>query len=107
MKVILPQTAVDTLNEIISENKDKPKKIRIYFAGFGCSGASFGIALDEQNESDVEYNIDGLHFIMNKDEYDQYGDVTITDTGYGFVISVKNMPQGEGNCGGGCSGCSC
>ncbi len=66
MKVILPQTAIDTLNEIISENKDKPKSIRIYFAGFGCSGASFGIALDEQNESDAEYNIDGLHFIMNQ-----------------------------------------
>ncbi|MGL5312100.1 MAG: iron-sulfur cluster biosynthesis family protein [Peptostreptococcaceae bacterium] len=106
MRVTLPQTAIDTLKDIISENNDKPKTIRVYFAGFGCSGASFGIALDEKKESDVKYTTDGLDFIMDKDEYNQYGDVIITDTGYGFVISVENMPEGGGHCGGGCSGCN-
>ena len=66
MKVTLPQTAIDTLNKIISENNDKPSSIRIYFAGFGCSGPSFGLALDEQNSSDVTFDTDGLHFIIDK-----------------------------------------
>ena len=105
MKVTLPQTAKDTLNKIISENQDKPTSIRIYFAGFGCSGPSFGLALDEQNSSDVTYSLDGLNFIMDQAEYAQYGDVTIEDTGYGFRVVVENMPEGGGGfigCGGGC-----
>ena len=107
MKVTLPQTAIDTLNKIISENNDKPSSIRIYFTGFGCSGPSFGLALDEQNSSDVTFDTDGLHFIMDQAEFAQYGDVTIEDTGYGFRIVVENMPEGGGGCGGGCSGCDC
>ncbi len=31
MKVTLPQTAVDTLKD----NQDRPKNIRVYFAGVG------------------------------------------------------------------------
>lgn len=48
MKVNLPQSAIDLLKSIIEKNKDKPNKIRIYFAGFGCSGAIFNLALDEK-----------------------------------------------------------
>ncbi len=106
MKVTLPQTAKDTLNKIISENQDKPASIRIYFAGFACSGPSFGLALDEQNSSDVTYSLDGLNFIMDQAEYAQYGDVTIEDTGYGFRVVVENMPEG-GGCGGCGGGCDC
>ncbi|MBP3916488.1 MAG: Fe-S cluster assembly protein HesB [Clostridium sp.] len=97
MKVTLPQTAKDTLNEIISENQEKSTSIRIFFAGFDCSGPSFGLALDEQNSSDVTYSLDGLNFIMDQAEYAKYGDVTIEDTGYGFRVVVENMP--EGGCG--------
>lgn len=35
MKVTLPQTAVDTLKDILKDNKDRPKNIRVYFAGVG------------------------------------------------------------------------
>ena len=97
LKVTLPQTAKDTLNEIISENQEKSTSIRIFFAGFDCSGPSFGLALDEQNSSDVTYSLDGLNFIMDQAEYAKYGDVTIEDTGYGFRVVVENMP--EGGCG--------
>lgn len=106
MKVTLPETAIKTLKDILQDNQDRPKNIRVYFAGMGCSGASFGIALDEEREDDVCYDIEGLHFIMSEVEYSQYGDVTIEDTGYGFRVVVANMPQSTGGgCGGGCSGC--
>ncbi|MGL6108199.1 Fe-S cluster assembly protein HesB [Romboutsia sp.] len=104
MKVILPQSAVDLLKDVISDRSDEPATIRVYFVGFGCCGASFGIALDKKSEQDFEYNIKGLCFIMNKDEYDKYGDITISEVGEGFVISVERMPEGGGNCGT-CSGC--
>ncbi len=35
MKVTLPQTAVDTLKDILKDNQDRPKNIRVYFAGVG------------------------------------------------------------------------
>ncbi len=35
MKVTLPQTAVDTLKDILKDNQNRPKNIRVYFAGVG------------------------------------------------------------------------
>ena len=105
MKVTLPETAIKTLKDILKDNQDRPTIKRVYFAGMGFSGASFGIALDVEREDDVCYDIEGLHFIMSEVEYSQYGDVTIEDTGYGFRVVVANMPQTSGGCGGGCSGC--
>lgn len=105
MKVTLPQTAIEVLKGILNENEDKPKNIRVYFAGFGCSGAFFAVALDEKKDTDLEYEINGLKFIMDKVEYEEYGDITIDDTGHGFLISVENMPKGGCSCDGGCTGC--
>ncbi len=42
---------------------------------------------------------------MSKKDYDQFGDITIQDTGYGFRVMPSNMKDDEGGCGGGCSGC--
>ena len=105
MKVTLPQTAVDTLKDILQDNQDRPQTIRVYFAGIGWGGPSFGIALDEQKDSDTSYEVDGLTFIMDKNEYAQHGDIVIEDTGYGFRVIPENMKNDEGGCGGGCSGC--
>lgn len=35
MKVTLPQSAVDTLKDILKDNQDRPQTIRVYFAGVG------------------------------------------------------------------------
>ena len=105
MKVTLPDTAIKTLQDILKDNQDKPASIRVYFAGVGWGGPSFGIALDEQTAEDLEYTIEGLHFVMSKKDYDQFGDIEIQDTGYGFRVIPSNMKDDNGGCGGGCSGC--
>ena len=84
MKITLPESAVKTLKDILQDNQDRPQTIRVYFAGIGWGGPSFGIALDEQKDSDVAYEVEGLQFIMDKNEYVQHGDIVIEDTGYGF-----------------------
>jgi Fe-S cluster assembly iron-binding protein IscA len=106
MKVTLPQSAVETLKDIINDNQDRPKTIRVYFAGTACSGPSFGLALDDMAQDDVFCETEGLSFVMNKAEYEQYGDILIEDTGYGFRVIPENMKD-QGGCGGGCSGCGC
>ena len=104
MKVTLPETAIKTLKDILEDNQDRPKNIRVYFAGVACSGPSFGIALDEQTANDVEFDVEGLHFIMDNKEYAEYGDIVIEDTGFGFRVIPENMKD-QGGCSGGCSGC--
>ena len=103
MKVTLPNTAVETLKNILADNKDKPNNIRVYFEGMGCSGASFGLALDEQNKEDFAYEVEGINFIMNMADYQEYGDITIEDSGYGFRVIPEN--PGEGGCSGCAGGC--
>ncbi|WP_256372431.1 hypothetical protein [Romboutsia sp. CE17] len=41
---------------------------------------------------------------MSENDYMQYGDMFIRDTGYGFMIAPENSSS-DGGCGGGCSGC--
>ncbi len=41
---------------------------------------------------------------MSKKDHDQFGDITIQDTGYGFRVIPDNS-QDDSGCGGGCSGC--
>ncbi|MDK2561940.1 hypothetical protein QOZ84_00135 [Romboutsia sedimentorum] len=60
--------------------------------------------MDEQKAEDLEYDIEGLHFIMSSDDFNKYGDIVIEDTGYGFKVGPENA-QDDGGCGGGCSGC--
>ena len=105
MKITLPETAIDTLKSILKDNQDKPNNIRVYFAGVGCGGPSFGLALDEKKEDDLTYEVGELQFVMSSDEYSQYGDIIIEDTGFGFRVIPENMKdQGGGGCSG-CSGC--
>ena len=102
MKVFAPESAINALKEIISDNQDKPHNVRVYFAGFACSGPNFALALDNEIEGeDVSYDLEGIHFIMNQDEFLTYGNVIIQEMpNRGFVVMVENMPSN------GCSGCS-
>ena len=104
MKVFAPESAISTLKEIIADNQDKPHNVRVYFAGYACSGPNFALALDEEASDDVSCDVDGIHFIMNQDEFLTYGNVIIQEMpNRGFVVLVENMPSNDG---GGCSGCS-
>ncbi len=52
MKVFAPESAINALKEIISDNQDKPHNVRVYFAGFACSGPNFALALDNEIEGE-------------------------------------------------------
>ena len=103
MKVLAPESALNALKEIIAENQDKPNNVRVYFAGFACSGPNFALALDKEAEGeDVSCEVEGVRFIMDQNEFLTYGNVIIQELPQGgFVVMVDNMPEG-----GGCSGCS-
>ena len=103
MKVTLDKKATMALKDVLKD-KSPESNIRIYFAGIGWGGPSFGLALDEQKSDDKAYSVDGINFVMSENDYMQYGDMFIRDTGYGFMIAPENSSS-DGGCGGGCSGC--
>lgn len=102
MKVNTNIETVKAIKTIIDQNKDKPDQIRIYIAGMGWSGPSFGLTLDELEDTDVKDDTNEVTFIMNKDVYDQIGDMLIELTNGGYL--VRPMMQEESACGS-CSGC--
>lgn len=104
MKVDAANTALEVLREIISEQTDQPTSVRMYFAGAACSGPSFGLALDEKKPSDVSCSIEDIEFIMDAQEYEQFGDMLIQDLGGGFRVIPEKLKDMQSGCGS-CSGC--
>ncbi len=56
MKIELTETAQEELKKVLESRKDN-KPLRIYIAGYGWGGPSFGLALDEPKEGDASVNI--------------------------------------------------
>lgn len=98
------KAAVEKLQEILKEHTDRPKTIRIYLAGMGWGGPSFGLALDEQKENDLVKEVDGVTFIMDKGVQSDHGDFVIESMGNGFrvVPESQSNDSGCGGCSGGC-----
>ena len=104
MKVDAPQQAINVLKEIIAEQADQPASVRMYFAGAACSGPSFGLALDEKKDSDVSCVVEDIEFIMDAQEYQEFGDMVIQDMNSGFRVIPEKMKDVQSGCGT-CSGC--
>ena len=83
----------------VKEEKGNDKPLRVYIAGYGWGGPSFGLALDEQKDEDLELEVDGLKFVYEKelDEAFEYFTIDYTDSGFrkGFTV-VPNT--GEASC---------
>lgn len=105
MKVEAANTAIEVLREIISEQGEGvPTSVRMYFAGVACSGPSFGLALDEKKPSDVSCLVEELEFVMDEQEYEQFGNMLIQDLGGGFRVIPESLKDMDNGCSG-CSGC--
>src|SRR4029079_17922443 len=61
------ETAVKELKKLMIEkgyNASQP--LRIGVKGGGCSGLSYVLGFDEKKEGDIEYEINGIHCVINK-----------------------------------------
>jgi len=45
---------------------DTTQLLRVGVKGGGCSGLSYVMGFDHKEEGDVEFELDNIHFIMNK-----------------------------------------
>ena len=72
MKVKITQVAKEKLKEIMKEKGATSQSVRIYIAGFGWGGPSFGLALDEQKEDDETDTAGDIKFVVYKDVASQF-----------------------------------
>lgn len=104
MNINTNQETIDEIKKVIEAQADRPANVRIFVAGYGCSGPSLGLALDELNaEKDLVDETSGIKFIMDKDVFEQMGDVKVEFQGSGYhVAPVNQVESGCSSCGGGC-----
>jgi len=105
MVTVTPKAA-ETIKAIVSEDKrDEP--IRIFFAGYSCSGPAYMMGFDKKKDEDVELKVDGFKLIydkeLEKDLKEAVVDSVDTPQGPGVIVRVKS--SGASSCGGSCSGC--
>jgi Fe-S cluster assembly iron-binding protein IscA len=105
MVTVTPK-ATETIKAIMADDK-RSEPIRIFFAGYACSGPAYMMGFDKQKEDDVEQKVDGFTLIYSKELEDDLKEALIdsvdTPQGPGVVVRVKS--SGPTACGGGCAGC--
>jgi len=97
--------AVKELKRLMSEpGFDTSKKLRIGVKGGGCTGLSYVLGFDDVQEGDIDFDIEGIPCIMNKNhELYLYGmQITWQDglNSRGFTFS---NPNASSTCGCGSS----
>ncbi|HPI92556.1 MAG TPA: IscA/HesB family protein [Deltaproteobacteria bacterium] len=89
------------------KTREKVEPLRVFIAGMGCSGVQLGFALDEANENDETFELDGHTYLVEKQLLEQAKPIKVdyitTAEGEGFIISSSMKPSTS--CGGGCCGC--
>jgi iron-sulfur cluster assembly accessory protein len=117
--ITLSQAASDAVKNILSERNLEGYGLRVYVAGGGCCGVSFGMALDNNiRDIDTTFNADGVMVVVDEVSIDYLRGATIDFVndpvrGSGFAVdspNAKSQEHGhahdEGGCG--CGGsCSC
>lgn len=85
MEIKITQSAAEELKKKL-EGKDQTLGVRIFIAGIGWGGPSYGLALDEQKKTDNVYEVEGIKVLFDK-ELSRYSK--------GFVIDYRNSFFGK------------
>ena len=96
MKIDITDLAKQELKKII-EAKKTDKSLRLYIAGYGWGGPSFGIALDELKDGDEEVKIDDFNFLVGNDLNEGYGKFTIDYSDSWLKRGFNIMPDRGGS----------
>ena len=103
MRIETNQATIDEIKKVLEAQSDRPANVRVFVAGYGCSGPSLGLALDEVKDSDLIDESNEVKFIMDKEVYDTMGEIKVEFVGNGFYVApVNQVESGCSSCGGGC-----
>lgn len=77
MNINVTENGSKELRKVLEGKDTNNKGLRLYIAGFGWGGPTFGLALDEQKDNDIIEEVDGFKFIADKDVTSQYNKFTV------------------------------
>ncbi len=102
--ITLTDSAAAKLREMIAGRGKDESALRIYIKPGGCSGFSYGMALDGPKDSDLKYDIKGVQVVIDKDSLELVdgSEVDYVDDFSGQGFRIVN-PNATSTCGCGAS----
>jgi iron-sulfur cluster assembly accessory protein len=103
--VTITDAAVTALNDVLEEQNKKDHYLRVFIAGMGCGGPSFGLALEEKaGENDKSVEISTIKLIYDAELEDVAENLVVdyidSEMGTGFVIeNTAAVHCGTSGCG--------
>lgn len=94
MEIILTDSAKEELNKVLESRKNKDKVLRIFLAGYGWSGPSFGMALEEPKAEDTEVEADGFKFYIEDLAFENFDSFTIDYSNNWLRRGFSILPNG-------------
>ena len=65
--VTFTANAINEIKRLMNEEGfDNTKALRVGVKGGGCSGLSYVLGFDERQDTDEEYDVEGIKFVMNQ-----------------------------------------
>jgi len=104
--VTITDAAVTALNAVLEEQNKTDHYLRVFIAGIGCGGPSYGLSLEEAvGETDKTVEIGTTKVVydveMEKTVENLVIDYIDNEMGTGFIVEDPTAEP----CGGGCAGC--
>jgi len=102
--ITLTTAATDAVKNILTERKLEGYALRIYVAGGGCCGVSFGMALDNNiRDVDTTFDAHGVQVVVDEVSIDYLRGASvdfINDPvrGAGFAVDSPMAQTGGGSC---------
>ncbi len=124
MAITLTSRAAKELRDLMASENKQSASLRVWVAGGGCSGMTYGMALDENKpeEGDQCYEQDGLKIVIDglSLQYMEGAQVDYVEDAMGGGFKIEN-PNAKNTCGcgssfqaeegqlqeGGCGSCGC
>jgi iron-sulfur cluster assembly accessory protein len=112
----LSTAASDAVKNILAERSLEGYALRVYVAGGGCCGVSFGMALDNNfRDVDTTFDINGVQVVVDEVSIDYLRGASIDFVndpvrGAGFAVNSPKASGGACSCGAGASAsasCGC
>ena len=103
--MILEDTAIAKLKDLIAEERNPNLKLRVFVQGGGCSGFSYGFTFDEMvNEDDFDLDFQGVHLLVDSmsNQYLDGAEVDYVEELMGSQFKISN-PNAATSCGCGSS----
>lgn len=98
--ITMTPTAVEKVQELLTQENDPSLGLRIFVAGGGCSGLQYGMTLDEEQEGDTVLPQGQFRVFVDEMslEYIKGSQVDYVDSLMGAGFTVNN-PNAVSSCG--------